>query len=124
MHAATSGGTHRQEVLGRHIDDVAGGESQAEPAVGKPAGCDARIAAVELGPFLQAVQEDDVARSEPLVLSLQCTHGEMHRGRSPIPVQVCGPAKPYWTYVIPLQRGQRKIRVGTAHCFRLTALSM
>ncbi len=63
---------HRQDVSRRHVDDVAGGESQVEPAIGHWPGRDARIASVELGPKgLQAVQADDVARSEPLVLSLQ-----------------------------------------------------
>ena len=41
-------GTHRQEILGRAVDDVAGGETEAEPAVGTRPVCDGRIAAVEL----------------------------------------------------------------------------
>ena len=75
-------GTHRQEILGRAADDVAGGETEAEPAVGTRPVCDGRIAAVELAPKgLQAVQEDDVARSKPLVMSLQ-RHREMRRGEA------------------------------------------
>ena len=63
-------GTHRQEILGRAVDDVAGGETEAEPAVGTRPVCDGRIAAVELlaPKGLQAVQEDDAARSKPLVI--------------------------------------------------------
>ena len=77
-------GTHRQEILGRAVDDVAGGETEAEPAVGTRPVCDGRIAAVELlaPKGLQAVQEDDAARSKPLVMSLQRSHREMRRGEA------------------------------------------
>ena len=92
-------GTHRQEILGRAVDDVAGGETEAEPAVGTRPVCDGRIAAVELlaPKGLQAVQEDDVARSKHLVIEPAAQPPRDAQGRSPIAVEVRGTAQPYWT---------------------------
>ena len=99
-------GTHRQEILGRAADDVAGGETEAEPAVGTRPVCDGRIAAVELlaPKGLQAVQEDDVARSKPLVMSLQRSHREMRRGE----------ARSRWRCVAQLSPTERDVDVGGA----------
>ena len=99
-------GTHRQEILGRAVDDVAGGETEAEPAVGTRPVCDGRIAAVELlaPKGLQAVQEDDAARSKPLVMSLQRSHGEMRRGE----------ARSRWRCVAQLSPTGRDVDVGGA----------
>jgi hypothetical protein len=102
--------------MGGHVDDVAGGETEAEPAIGKRPVRDRRIAAVELGPPLQVVQENDVARSKPLVLSLQRSHSEMRGGEAQSRCRCVAQPSPTGP-VIPLQGGQRKIRVCTAHCF-------